>query len=647
MKKYVLMALLWLLPGGGLFGGINLTPWTPVFKGIDRIVGTNTPDGDIPRLQVANCMRIDLRDPDVVLFPTPPASNAVVGTSLETTTLTVSNYLKVYGLAVATDCNFYDATPGGSNPTSENLPCRVYGLQVCTGAVVSIPDSGPDSNGRYCSLLFGTNKEASTAFNTYRPGAELPPGIFTAVSGYYPVLSNGLNIAEEAIASFPDPTIHGSQPRTLFGLSQDRRYLFLATIDGRQPGYSDGAIDNESAIWMVMFGASDAVNMDGGGSTAMYMADCAGDPVAVNHSSFTFTVNPPRERIIGSHLGIYAKPLPSDLRNLNVQPGLTTAIITWETDDPATTQVAYGPTASLGSATPLETQPKRSHVATVSGLNAGTTYFFRAISVSGAQTLTSGCSFRTTNTASANTLVFDVTSSWKYTTNNQDSTTWKLRSFDDANWSGPGQGLLYIENNSLVTPRNTLLPPGASPVMRTYYFRKHFAFTGSKAGVSIILSNYLDDGAVFYLNGAELQRLRMPNAPVTISYSTAASAQPCTGGAAGDAICSDVLTISSATLVNNLLEGDNVLAVEVHNFGTSTDIVFGTALLLGRTQVAVPELFIERENEFITLSWNGEGYTLERSSDLSSAGWGDVPGPVTRSPLTVQNSGSVFYRLRQ
>jgi hypothetical protein len=183
--------------------------------------------------------------------------------------------------------------------------------------------------------------------------------------------------------------------------------------------------------------------------------------------------------------------------------------------------------------------------------------------------------------------------------------------------------------------------------MRTYYFRKHFTFTGSKVGVSIILSNYLDDGAVFYLNGAELQRLRMPNAPVTITYSTAASAQPCTGGAAGDAICSDVLTISSPTLVNNLLEGDNVLAVEVHNFGTSTDIAFGTALLLGRTQLAVPELFVERENEFITLFWNGEGYTLERSSDLSSAGWGDVPGPVTRSPLTVQNSGAVFYRLRQ
>jgi hypothetical protein len=207
--------------------------------------------------------------------------------------------------------------------------------------------------------------------------------------------------------------------------------------------------------------------------------------------------------------------------------------------------------------------------------------------------------------------------------------------------------LLYIENNNLVTPRNTLLPPGASPVMRTYYFRKHFTFNGSKAGVSLVLSNYLDDGAVFYLNGAEIQRLRLPLAPTIITYTTAANAQPCTGASAGDAICSDVLTISSPPLVNNLVQGDNVLAVEVHNFGTTTDIVFGAALLIARTQLAMPELFVNQENQLITLYWNGEGFTLERSTNLSGSGWGDVPGPVTRSPFTVQNSDSVFYRLRQ
>src|SRR5437870_5288301 len=90
--------------------GITITPWRPIFKGVEHAIGTNTPDGSIPRLQVANCVRIDLSDPDVQLFTTPPATNLVLG-SVETYTMSVSNFLKTYHLAVASDANFYNASP--------------------------------------------------------------------------------------------------------------------------------------------------------------------------------------------------------------------------------------------------------------------------------------------------------------------------------------------------------------------------------------------------------------------------------------------------------------------------------------------------------------------------------------------------------
>jgi hypothetical protein len=57
-------------------------------------------------------------------------------------------------------------------------------------------------------------------------------------------------------------------PRTLAGITPDGR-LLLVTVDGRRPGHSVGASFAESAAVMRALGAVDAVNLDGGGSTAM------------------------------------------------------------------------------------------------------------------------------------------------------------------------------------------------------------------------------------------------------------------------------------------------------------------------------------------------------------------------------------------
>lgn len=57
-------------------------------------------------------------------------------------------------------------------------------------------------------------------------------------------------------------------PRTLAGITAEGR-LLLVTVDGRQPGYSVGADFVESAAILRALGAVEAVNLDGGGSTAM------------------------------------------------------------------------------------------------------------------------------------------------------------------------------------------------------------------------------------------------------------------------------------------------------------------------------------------------------------------------------------------
>jgi hypothetical protein len=57
-------------------------------------------------------------------------------------------------------------------------------------------------------------------------------------------------------------------PRTMAGIRADGT-LVLVTVEGRQPGYSVGASFLEEAKILRSLGASDGLNLDGGGSTAM------------------------------------------------------------------------------------------------------------------------------------------------------------------------------------------------------------------------------------------------------------------------------------------------------------------------------------------------------------------------------------------
>ncbi|MBO0841676.1 MAG: phosphodiester glycosidase family protein [Nocardioides sp.] len=69
------------------------------------------------------------------------------------------------------------------------------------------------------------------------------------------------------------------QPRTIAGIDAHGR-LLLVTVDGRQPGVSEGLTLAEEAVLMKSLGAVDAMNLDGGGSTAI-----ATGGTLLNHTS--------------------------------------------------------------------------------------------------------------------------------------------------------------------------------------------------------------------------------------------------------------------------------------------------------------------------------------------------------------------------
>ena len=632
--------------------------WTPLFKGVDLSSGTNnssiagnfTNPGISPYLQVVHCIRVDLSDPDVRLFATPRAPS-YAAESRETLTESVPDVLKQYSLQVVCDANFYTAASGGSDPTSEGISCEVFGLQISTGLVVSAQSAADSTiDARTCSLLFSTNKQPFVAFVNRPPGTNTA-GIYTAVTGYYPLVSNGVNIGAAAASSYPDSFIHQVQPRTAYGVSQDSRYLYLMTIDGRQPGYSDGSLDSETAYWLLQFGAWNGINMDGGGSTAMYRADSAGNPIGVNHSSYLPATG--RERYIGSHFGVFAKPVPGFINDVSALPDDTAATVTWTTTAPANSQVQYGPTSNLGLTTSLSATMVTNHAVLLTGLTPGTDYYFQVLSSDGATQHTSSNFLFTTVVYATTNLLVDFTNSWTYDTDNLDGVNWKSAAYDDSGWPGSGPGLLWVDtrgfvNSSIPLPTLTQMPgnPATTYPYPTYYLRTHFSNTNASKGVSLEFTDYLDDGAVFYLNGNEIQRVRMPAAPTAILNATLASGYACSNSLDyGDAVCPDIWSVAG-DLATNLVVGDNVLAVEVHNYNSaSPDITFGAQINVLVSLAVPPQLTIQQAGGNVTVSWTRGGFTLQQASSPDGP-WQNVPGPVVSTPYITPISGTPqYYRL--
>lgn len=92
-------------------------------------------------------------------------------------------------------------------------------------------------------------------------------------------------------------------PRTALGVSADHRTAWIVVIDGRQPGYSVGASLDELAAIFSALGASDAINLDGGGSTTLVGRDTNGKPRILNRPIHTGI--PGRERPVANQLFIF------------------------------------------------------------------------------------------------------------------------------------------------------------------------------------------------------------------------------------------------------------------------------------------------------------------------------------------------------
>lgn len=147
---------------------------------------------------------------------------------------------------------------------------------------------------------------------------------------------------------------------------------------------------------------------------------------------------------------------------------------------------------------------------------------------------------------------------WKFNDQGLDlGDAWRLPAFEDSSWeSGPAP--LGYGDNGLETTLNF----GSSSRQKhpTYYLRHAFHVDEFDGTQQITIRFIVDDGAIIYLNGSEIHRTRMPQG---LPYFDTLASQTASEGVF------ESITLNGESLV----EGENVIAVEVHQASrNSSDI---------------------------------------------------------------------------
>ena len=189
---------------------------------------------------------------------------------------------------VAVNANFFAPFP----PVDPYADVR--GLAASEGTVY----------GRFSEAYYaGLNIDEGGEVRVVHPAKDAPDGTKTAENA---VLHNAVGTREQILADGAPMAVSTgasgeNHPRTAAGVTRDGR-LVLLVVDGRQAAISEGVTTSELAsILATDFAVVDAINLDGGGSTSLAIAD----PIPrLDHVPSGLA----EEREVGNSLAVFATP---------------------------------------------------------------------------------------------------------------------------------------------------------------------------------------------------------------------------------------------------------------------------------------------------------------------------------------------------
>lgn len=250
--------------------------------------------------------RIDLRDPRVSVKVVMADGSGTEGGKDCAGRLEVPSALaRKHDLAVAINASFFRA-----NPKTIGGQAVTYFVGNCAS-----PVGWHYSEGRLQARPAEARLKAAAVLHTsgrmtlHASLEQLPPDVLCAVGGNAMVLDTGRVIARTS------DTVRN--PRSAVGLSEDGNTLLLVAVDGRADSHSRGATLAELGEVMKAFGARDAINLDGGGSTALVIKDPLTGVFSVANRPSGVAANLPgtaAERPVVDVLGVVLRDLPTERR---------------------------------------------------------------------------------------------------------------------------------------------------------------------------------------------------------------------------------------------------------------------------------------------------------------------------------------------
>ncbi|MGI8604541.1 MAG: hypothetical protein ACR2OZ_16335 [Verrucomicrobiales bacterium] len=228
--------------------------------------------------------------------------------------------------------------------------------------------------------------------------------------------------------------------------------------------------------------------------------------------------------------------------------------------------------------------------------------------------------------------------------------TWKHLDYIETNWqqnkTAPiGFGTIGTSPNTIPLGTTLSAAEAGPPTDRTraVYSRKAFTLARPTDVRALSIELLRDDSAVIYLNGAEVIRHNIDSGSVvggTIGYSTFASENMNTAAEETERYNIPV----SPALLDNLVDGTNVIAVEVHQFDVgSSDLVLDLKFTASFNPPGGGVFGVGAASGGHFLYWLDDSMVLETSEDLAQ--W--TAHPEIQSPMPLRGEAPRrFFRLQ-
>jgi hypothetical protein len=267
---------------------------------------------------------LDLADPRVQLVAYPAGDDPDGDGPWQTTLRSVREIAAEQDLDVAVNANFFASRQalqiaGRRVPYFRGNWARAVGWLVSEGRVIS-------SNRGAASLVI--DRSGGVRIGRFE---QLPEGAHHVVSGSQQILTRGQVTAKDVLIprSLPAPAPGGIEkadravagehlparaPRTGVGINAEGTEMILLVVDGRLLLHSIGMSESELAAEMLRLGCSDAINLDGGGSSTLVLRSGKDNAVRVmNRPSDGHDLAIPLslERAVAAVLGARVKAAPA------------------------------------------------------------------------------------------------------------------------------------------------------------------------------------------------------------------------------------------------------------------------------------------------------------------------------------------------